>query len=93
MTNKNLKTTSSGFKYSINEKVKTDWFFLKSVRDLQEKPTDTNLIETVFVKLISKEGFESLTKHILKKNDGYCPVEELMKELKEIIDGENKVKK
>lgn len=87
-----MSKTTSGFNYEIDERIKKDWDFLGAVEDLQEKPSRQN-IEKLSTMLIGENGLEDLKKHIRAQNDGFCPVDVLSKELAEIIQSDNNIKK
>ena len=88
-----MSKTTSGFKYEIDERIKKDWDFLKAVTNLQKEPSDFDNLEKLYNMLLGEKGFEELKEHIKKQNDGFCPVDVLTKELTEIIQGDNSVKK
>lgn len=88
-----MSKTTSGFKFEIDERIKKDWDFLEAVADLQENPSNFSNIKKLFTMLIGEKGFDDLKEHIKSQNDGFCPVDTLTKELIEIIQSDNNIKK
>ena len=90
-----MSRTTSGFKYEIDERIKKDWDFLKAVTHLQEKPSEVGIddIENLATMLLGEKGFQDLRDHVISKNDGFCLVDEMTKEITEIIKGDDSVKK
>ena len=88
-----FKTTSTGYKYNIDERLKTDWDFLKAVRQLQSDPSNMDNLENVIVMLLGTDGFERLREHIKANNDGYCPLTEMNKEIAEMMKVDEDIKK
>lgn len=80
-----MEKTSTGFKYKIDERVKTDWEFVKTYQQLQRDPSNIEIMEKLFCLLLTDKGFENLKKHIAKLNGGFLPMEALVNEFKEII--------
>lgn len=88
-----MSKTTSGFEFKIDERIKTDWDFLKAIGNLQKNPSDLGLMENLFTMLLGDKGFEKLKKHIKEQNDGFCPVEALSREFTEIVQSNNELKK
>lgn len=86
-------TTKSGFMFTIDERVKTDWDFLKTVNMLKENPNNFMLLDKVLISVLGENGYNGLIEHIKKNNDGFCPVEILSREFIEIINSDNEIKK
>lgn len=86
-------TTQTGFEYSIDERIRTDWDFVKSYQELQKDPGNIFLMEKIFTKLLTEKGFEKLKKHVAKQNDGFLPMEKLVSEFKDIISTNEEIKK
>lgn len=87
------KMTSTGFEYSIDERIKTDWDFLLLLTELQKKPSDMSILEKLIIKVLGQKGFEKLKSHISKRNDGFCPVNEVSAEIMEILKTDDASKK
>lgn len=85
--------TKTGFKYKFDERVKTDWDFVKTASELQHNPSDISNIEKIFVMLIGEKEFKKLLNHVKKLNDGFCPIDKLSKELIEMTTADNDLKK
>lgn len=85
--------TTSGFKFTINEMIKKDKFFLKACSDLQKNPSDIDCMDRTISLALGEKGYEKLIKHVQKNNEGFCPVDVLAKEFTEIIQADDSVKK
>lgn len=87
-------TTSSGYKYQIDERIKTDWNFVRKLALLEElqfsdsKEIDFINIMAEIERIIFADNGKSFEAHIAKKNDGFTPTEVILRELIEIIKGE-----
>lgn len=78
--------TSSGFEYEVNEKVLSDWTFVKAVAASGSKD-NTRQMEgyTKLVNLLlGDEAEERLCEH-LRQEDGLVPVEKISGEVLEIM--------
>lgn len=80
--------TKSGFKFTIDERVKTDWDFLEVVDKIQAGDHSIATIKSAFTMILPGDQFEELKAHIRKSNDGFVPTDILMDELKEIVSTE-----
>ena len=85
--------TSTGFEYSFDKRVLTDWDFISLLGSLTDKDTKesvklTNMRKLLFL-VLGEEQTNSLIAHIRELNDGYAPVEEVMKEVGEITSVKN----
>ena len=81
-------TTPLGYKFSIDEGVKTDFNFLRALNDSQSKEADKALDGTIHLVSVifnndkkEKEFYDYLT----EKHGGRLPLEILSNELKSII--------
>ncbi len=85
--------TSSGFSYSFDNRILTDWDFvslLGSITDEEKKEAEKIASLQKLLKLILGESQTSdLVKHIRDLNDGFAPLEEVMKEFGEITSQKN----
>ena len=85
--------TSSGFSYSFDNRILTDWDFvslLGSITDEEKKEAEKIASLQKLLKLILGESQTSdLIKHIRDLNDGFAPLEEVMKEFGEITSQKN----
>lgn len=77
--------TSTGFKCEVNSAIKTDWNFIKAYQKLQKNPSDLELMENVFIMILTESGFEALKEHIASLNGGLLPMKAMVEEFKEII--------
>ena len=85
--------TQSGFSYSYDQRIMTDWDFITLLGTLTDEGTkETEKITNMqkLLKLIlGDEQTNELIEHIRKQNEGYAPIEEVMKELGEITSQKN----
>lgn len=85
--------TSSGFSYSFDNRILTDWDFvslLGSITDEEKKEAEKIASLQKLLKLILGESqTNDLIKHIRDLNDGFAPLEEVMKEFGEITSQKN----
>lgn len=85
--------TSSGFSYSFDKRILTDWDFISILGTItDEEKKDTEKISNVqkLLKLIlGDEQTKALIDHIRKSNDGFAPLEEVIKEFTEITSQKN----
>lgn len=81
-------TTSTGFKYSANEKVNNDWRFVKALNDVESKDESRIINGTVMMVnlLLGSDGETKLCKHVAEP-DGTIPTDKLMAEVGEILKG------
>lgn len=80
--------TQSGFEYSFDKRVLTDWDFISLLgtltdKEIKESEKLSNMRKLLFIVLGEEQGM-NLIKHIRELNDGYAPMEEVMKEIGEI---------
>lgn len=86
--------TKSGFEFSYDKRILTDWRFITAISDSQSKDDSkkisgvTNMVEL----LLGADGMESLSAHIASVNDGYVPIEAVMEEIKEILNNSKETK-
>ena len=86
-------TTSTGFEYSYDQRVLTDWDFVSLLGTLTDKSIkDTekisNMRKLLFL-ILGEEQMNNLIEHIRELNDGFAPIEEITKELGEITSSKN----
>lgn len=79
--------TPSGFKFSFDERILKDWRFANALADMQSSDDTQKLLGATAINklLLGEDGSAKLVEHIQKKNDGFCPVDKVMLELKAII--------
>ena len=84
-------TTSSGFKFEIDENIKKDWRFiqkltrLKELEDSDSKEVDFINIMADIERLVFADKGKAFEKFIASKNNGLMPTDVVLKELIEII--------
>ncbi len=78
--------TKSGFKYNVNENIRTDWRFVKALADADSEDASKQLSgATRMVNLLlGDEGEAKLEAHVAQE-DGVVPIERVMDEVREII--------
>ncbi len=79
--------TSTGFEYKIDERVLTDWRFSMALAETQTEDKLKKICATnkMIKFMLGEDGVENLTKHIASLNDGFAPMEEVMREVSEIM--------
>lgn len=78
--------TETGFEYKVDERIRTDWRLVKAIADSQNDDVGVKLKAVVnMIKLVLGDQEELLMEHIMKKNDGYVPLEIMNAEITEII--------
>lgn len=79
--------TKSGFKFSVDERIKKDYRLLRVMRKAQSGSVDEQLdaMDELVELVLGKKGAEKFINHITKVNDGFCPAEAVSSEIVEII--------
>lgn len=85
--------TSTGFEFTFDKRVLTDWDYVSLLGTLTDKDTKesvklANMRKLLFI-ILGEEQTNSLIAHIRELNDGYAPMEEVMKEVGEITSVKN----
>lgn len=81
--------TSSGFKFAIDERVKTDWRLIDAIASIDSGDITKQIAGmNSLADLILGERKDEFLEHIAKKNDGYAPIDIVSNELKEILQAE-----
>lgn len=85
--------TSTGFEYSFDKRALTDWDFVSLLgtltdKEIAESEKLMNMRKLLFV-VLGEEQTNSLIAHIRELNDGFAPMEEVMKEIGEITSIKN----
>lgn len=86
--------TKDGMEFQIDERIKDDWRLVKAIGKADsDNPVDrmSGTMEVVTL-LIGKEGEDELTKHIMEKNEGFCPIDEVKQAILEIMDSMKEIK-
>ena len=86
-------TTSTGFEYSFDSRVLTDWDFITLLGTLTDKDVSDsvklpNMKKLLFL-VLGEEQTNNLIYHIRELNDGYAPIDEVIKEVGEITSTKN----
>ena len=76
--------TKSGYEYTVDERVFTDWRYVQLLRDAIKSEDDTKKVFAIidlgnFV--LGEDGLGKLTDKIAAQNDGYAPIDKVMEEL------------
>lgn len=86
-------TTSTGFEYSYDSRVLTDWDFITLLGTLTDKEVKESVklanMRKLLLLVLGEEQTNNLIKHIRELNDGFAPVDEVMKEVGEITSQKN----
>ena len=78
--------TKTGFKYKVDERIRTDWRLVKAIAESQSDDEGIKLKAVVtMIQLVLGSQEELLMQHIMKKNNGYIPMEVMNAEITEII--------
>lgn len=87
-------STKTGFKFELDERIIDDWRVVKAMgrADNTDDPTEMLAGTIELVGLIFGKDEERLVTHIMKKNDGYAPMEALKDELLSVFDKAKSVK-
>lgn len=89
-----MSKTKSGFEYTVDPRILTDWRFTMAVAKIQTG-TDLekmNCVGEMLNLLLGNDQQTKLMEHIAKKNDGFVPAEAIMAEVTEIITKESAAK-
>lgn len=85
--------TSSGFSYSFDKRILTDWDFISilgTITDEEKKDSEKiSNLQKLLKLILGDEQTNALIEHIRKSNDGFAPLEEVMKEFGEITSQKN----
>ena len=78
--------TKSGFQYEVDERILTDWNFMKALADAASKEGGRVLVGTVnaVFLLFGEDGEKKLCEH-LKDASGHVDQEDILSELLEVM--------
>ena len=78
--------TSTGFKFSYDERLLTDWRIMEAI-STADSPDNIKMVKgtTDLINFLLGDQKDGLMEHIKKSNDGFIPVDKLRKELFEIL--------
>lgn len=87
--------TTSGFKYSFDDRILKDWDYLSLLRKLTDKKEELKnteklgLTQDMFLLVLGEEETKKLVEHVKKNNDGYAPMDAISNEFYEILQLKN----
>ena len=81
--------TKTGFEYKIDKKILNDYEFLEEIDNIGKNPL---IIIKLLKRLLKEEQLEKLKEHI-RNEEGIVPIDKMEKELTDIFDGINEIKK
>lgn len=87
--------TSTGFKYSFDDRILKDWDYLSLLRKLTDKKKEIKnteklgLTQDMFLLVLGEEETKKLVEHVKKNNDGFAPMEAISNEFYEILQLKN----
>lgn len=85
--------TTTGFEYSYDKRVLTDWDYISLLRKMMSENSSNeeklDATQRIFYVLLGTEQTEKLVQHVKGYNDGFAPIEALVSEFKEIIEPKN----
>ena len=78
--------TSSGFEYSVDERIFTDWRYMELFADVLDGTAEEKAaaVPKWGKFILGKEGLKALLDHVAANNDGFAPTEIMVRELSEI---------
>ena len=85
--------TSTGFEYSYDKRVLTDWDYITTLGEMTSEsasnPERLKATQKIFYVLFGTEQTERLVQHVKGLNDGFAPIEALVSEFTEIVEPKN----
>ncbi len=81
--------TKTGFEYEIDKKILNDYELLEEIDNIGKNPV---IIIRLLKRLLKEEQLEKLKEHI-RNEEGIVPIDKMEKELIDIFDGINEIKK
>lgn len=85
--------TKSGFKYNIDERIKSDWRMLEAIADSESSDASIQLKGVNnLVNLLLGEDKDKLIEHVKKNNDGFVPTMAVMAEITDMLEGNKPLK-
>ena len=80
--------TKSGYQYAIDDRILKDWRFVSALTKCQQDKTTFGSLEGVqeMTRLLFGDKFDEYMEFIKSKNDGFCPSDVIMEEVKEIFE-------
>ena len=87
-SNKVKVKTNSGFECEIDTRIVKDWKFVKAIQKTTSDDPQVQMAgsyEVVHL-FLSESNENALIKHIESLNDGYCPMDVMDQEVKEMLE-------
>lgn len=81
--------TKTGFEYNIDKKILNDYELLEEIDNIGKNPV---IIIKLLRRLLQEEQLEKLKEHI-RNEEGIVPIDKMEKELEDIFNGINEIKK
>ena len=81
--------TKTSFEYEIDKKILNDYELLEEIDNIGKNPL---IIIKLLKRLLKEEQLEKLKEHI-RNEEGIVPIDKMEKELIDIFDGINEIKK
>ena len=81
--------TKTGFEYNIDKKILNDYELLEEIDNIGKNPL---IIIKLLKRLLKEEQLEKLKEHI-RNEEGMVPIDKMEKELEDIFNGINEIKK
>lgn len=81
--------TKTNFEYNIDKKILNDYELLEEIDNLGKNPV---VIIKLLRRLLQEEQLEKLKEHI-RNEEGMVPIDKMEKELEDIFNGINEIKK
>lgn len=80
--------TKSGFKFKVDERVRTDWRFTMALTKMENQKKPMGVLQGIneLVELLLGDQMEAFINHIKEQNEGFVPMEIVTDELKQIIE-------
>ena len=83
--------TKSGFEFSLDNRIFTDWDYLAILRKItgadkdKSDPQIVGAIQDFIIYILGEEKTNELVEHIRKNNDGFASIENVSAEINEIF--------
>jgi len=81
--------TKTNFEYNIDKKILNDYELLEEIDNIGKNPV---IIIKLLRRLLQEEQLEKLKEHI-RNEEGMVPIDKMEKELEDIFNGINEIKK
>ena len=83
--------TESGFEYSYDKRILSDWRFTKAIAKSKSKDKLERLASVTEIAdlMLGQDGMDRLIRHVQSQNDGFAPADIVEKMLIEIMKGKS----